>query len=194
MQNHENDNVKTIIIQNNSSNALGIASFVFGVISIFFMAPLFVPLAIIFAILAIIKKQVAWGVTAIICSIIGFLTSPILLGLLGTFTFLSSAGTDISAEAQKLKAKKEIGDLSVKVEMYQADNGAFPDELDKLINDPGNAPRWRQYMKTLPKDPWGNDYRYRNPSIHGKAVDIYSIGVDQQEGTSDDIGSWSLYE
>ena len=49
-------------------------------------------------------------------------------------------------------------------------------------------------MKTLPKDPWGSDYRYRNPGINGKAIDVYSIGIDKQEGTKDDIGNWTLDE
>ena len=158
------------------------------------MAPLFVPLAVIFAILAIIKKQVAWGVTAIICSIIGFATSPILLGVFGAFTLLGSTSTDISREAQNLKAKKEIGDLYVKLKMYKADNEVFPDRLDGLIKNPNNVSHWRLYMKTLPKDPWGSDYRYRNPGINGKAIDVYSIGIDKQEGTKDDIGNWTLDE
>lgn len=84
------EETKTIIIQNNTSNALGIASFVFGLISIFALAPVFVPLAIIFAILAIIKKQIAWGVTGIICSLIGFATSPILIGMFGAVTLFSN--------------------------------------------------------------------------------------------------------
>lgn len=73
----------TIILQNNTSNALGIASFVFGVISIFILAPLFVPLAILLGIIAVIKKQLVWGILGIFCALIGFATSPILLGILG---------------------------------------------------------------------------------------------------------------
>ena len=73
----------TVIVQNNTSNALGIASFVFGVISIFILAPLFVPLAVLLGIIAVIKKQLVWGILGIFCAIIGFATSPILLGLLG---------------------------------------------------------------------------------------------------------------
>jgi hypothetical protein len=73
----------TVIVQNNTSNAIGIASFVFGIISIFIFAPLFVPLAVILGIVAIVKKQLVWGILGIFCAIIGFATSPILLGLLG---------------------------------------------------------------------------------------------------------------
>lgn len=64
------------------NNAIGIASFIFGTISIIVMAPIFVPLAVIFGIIAIFKKQTTWGVLGLICAFLGFATSPILLGLL----------------------------------------------------------------------------------------------------------------
>jgi len=75
--------VTTVIVQNNTSNALGIASFIFGLISIFILSPIFVPLAVILGIIAVIKKQLVWGILGLVCAVIGFMTSPILLGLLG---------------------------------------------------------------------------------------------------------------
>jgi len=71
----------TVIIKHDASNALGIASFIFGLISIFILSPIFVPLAIILGIIAVIKKQLAWGITGLVCAGIGFITSPILLGM-----------------------------------------------------------------------------------------------------------------
>ncbi len=85
--------VQRIIIEKNTSNAFGIASFIFGVISIFFLAPIFVPLSLLFGIIAIVSKQLAWGIMGIICAIIGFITSPILLGLFGLITIASSIDT-----------------------------------------------------------------------------------------------------
>lgn len=80
----QEDSPRTVIIQNNTnSNAIGIASFVFGVISIFMLSIIFVPLAVILGIVAIIKKQLLWGGLGLVCATIGFITSPILLGLLG---------------------------------------------------------------------------------------------------------------
>ena len=76
------------------SNALGIASFVFGLISIFFLAPVFVPLSLLLVIIAIIKKQLAWGIIWIVCGIIGFVTSPILLGIFR----LATIGVNIERE------------------------------------------------------------------------------------------------
>lgn len=75
--------VTTVILQNNTSNALGIAAFIFGLISIFVLSPIFVPLSVILGTIAVIKKQLAWGVAGLVCAAIGFMTSPILLGLFG---------------------------------------------------------------------------------------------------------------
>ena len=46
---------------------------------------------------------------------------------------------------------------------------------------------------TLPKDPWSNDYQYEYPPTHGKGdyPDIWSFGPDGEDGTEDDIVSWS---
>jgi hypothetical protein len=73
----------TIILQNDTSNSLGIASFIFGLISIFFLSPVFVPIALIFGVIAVVKNQLAWGITGLICALIGFMTSPILLAIFG---------------------------------------------------------------------------------------------------------------
>ena len=51
------------------------------------------------------------------------------------------------------------------------------------------------YLKseTLPKDPWGNKYRYEYPPTHGRLdePDIWSYGPDRKEDTDDDITSWT---
>jgi len=70
-------------MNNNPSPSAGPASFIFGVISIFYLSPIFVPLAVITGIVALFKKQFVWGVLALFCAVIGFLTSPILLAALG---------------------------------------------------------------------------------------------------------------
>lgn len=58
-------------------------SLVFGVVSIFFLSPIFVPLAVIFGVAALFKKQILLGVLGLFCAFIGFYTSPILLSLFG---------------------------------------------------------------------------------------------------------------
>lgn len=47
--------------------------------------------------------------------------------------------------------------------------------------------------ETLPRDPWGNSYRYEFPATRNKmnVPDIWSLGPDGQENTEDDIVSWT---
>jgi hypothetical protein len=95
---------KTFIIKNDTSNAFGIASFIFGLISIFVLAPLFVPLSILFGVLAVLRKQLAWGVIGLICAFIGFLTSPILLGIVGVASVASVVGHTHTASSSATEA------------------------------------------------------------------------------------------
>ncbi|MCF6245286.1 MAG: hypothetical protein L3J43_09650 [Sulfurovum sp.] len=78
----ENENKEKIIIIERQSN-LGIASVIFGLVSIFVFSVIFVPLALLFGILGLVRKQYAWSIVGIIFAIIGFATSPMLLGMVG---------------------------------------------------------------------------------------------------------------
>ena len=81
MKENQKDSNQTIIMQQGASNAIGIVSFIFGLISVFILSPLFVPLALILGTIGIVKKQMLWSIMSIVLAIIGFATSPILLGL-----------------------------------------------------------------------------------------------------------------
>ncbi|HID46405.1 MAG TPA: hypothetical protein EYP34_11710, partial [Chromatiaceae bacterium] len=49
------------------------------------------------------------------------------------------------------------------------------------------------YLEAVPKDPWGNTYRYVYPGVHsGRSFDLFSTGPDGRE-SEDDIVSWDLY-
>ncbi len=106
-------------------------------------------------------------------------------------------------EAKQLKAKIQIESLETTLKLYKLDNGSYPDTqqgLQALVEKPetGTIPKkWRQggYLEKgrLPKDPWGNPYQYAFPPANGtgKYPDIWSAGPDGQDGTEDDICSWT---
>lgn len=79
----ENENQEKVIIIEKQSDALGIASVIFGLVSIFIFSVIFVPLALLFGILGILRKQYVWSSVGIIFALIGFVTSPMLLGMVG---------------------------------------------------------------------------------------------------------------
>ena len=63
---------------------MGIASFILGLIGIFLISFILCPLSLVFGIVAIIQNnQIAWAIFGIIFAIIGALTSPILMSMIG---------------------------------------------------------------------------------------------------------------
>lgn len=97
-------------------------------------------------------------------------------------------------------AKLQIEEFGASLDLFKLDVGRYPDSgegLQALVAAPGGngADRWRgPYLrkKNVPKDPWGNDYRYAAPGQHGH-YDIISLGADGQDGgdgDNKDIVSW----
>ncbi|MEM7019597.1 MAG: type II secretion system major pseudopilin GspG, partial [Pseudomonadota bacterium] len=76
-------------------------------------------------------------------------------------------------------------------------NPTTDQSLSSLVTKPALPPEPRQwknggYIQGLPKDPWGNDYLYINPGVHGE-IDIFSYGADGREGGEGpcpDVGNW----
>ncbi len=106
---------------------------------------------------------------------------------------------DKPEQAKITKAQFDIRALENALDQYRLDMGSYPDTdggLEALTTKPSGAPRWKEggYIKSLPKDPWNNDYQYLSPGIHG-TVDIFSLGADGVqggEGANADIGNWNL--
>jgi len=74
-----------VIVQQGGGGAMaaGICALIFGIIGIFFLAIVFVPLSVICAIIAIIKKQYVLGICSIVVDIVAFMLSPTLLAIFG---------------------------------------------------------------------------------------------------------------
>jgi general secretion pathway protein G len=109
---------------------------------------------------------------------------------------------DAPDKARVAKAKQDLRVIESALEMYKLDNFNYPSTqqgLEALVAPPTGdppAPNWKPggYVKSLPKDPWGNPYQYLSPGTHGE-VDIFSLGADGKpggEGTNADIGNWQL--
>lgn len=63
----------------------------------------------------------------------------IVIVIIGILLGLVFSNLNVMGDAQNLKAKKEVGDLKIKLEMYRADNGTFPASgaLTALTTNPG---------------------------------------------------------
>jgi general secretion pathway protein G len=125
----------------------------------------------------------------------------IILGILATFVVPKLVGrTD---DAKIVKAKSDIQAIETALKLYKLDNGKYPTTeqgLKALIEPPetGDADNWREggYLdkKSIPKDPWNNEYIYMSPGLHGD-YDIISYGADKMPGGENenaDINSWEI--
>ena len=106
-------------------------------------------------------------------------------------------------EARVTAARADIATLMNALKLYRLDNSRYPTQdqgLRALIEKPTVDPipaNWKPggYLesRSVPKDPWGNDYQYLNPGLHGE-IDVMSFGRTGQpggEGPDADIGSWT---
>lgn len=98
------------------------------------------------------------------------------------------------------KAKIDIGAIETALDQYRLDMFAYPTTeqgLAALVTIPPGETRTDQYrpggyLRTLPVDPWGRPYQYRQPGDHGP-IDVYSLGADGEpggEGVNADIVNW----
>ena len=105
-------------------------------------------------------------------------------------------------EAKRLKAQMDIATLETSLKLYRLDNGVYPTTeqgLQALVEPPtvGVVPKkWREggYLEKgkVPTDPWGGEYIYLSPGLHGD-FDLMSYGADGQpggEGNNQDINNW----
>ena len=105
-------------------------------------------------------------------------------------------------EAKRTKTAVQIKNLQSSLDLYKLDSGVYPSTdqgLQALVEKPavGEMPNnWKEggYIDKIPKDPWGSNYVYISPGIHGD-YDLYSYGADGEEGgegRNADIQSWNL--
>ena len=89
-------------------------------------------------------------------------------------------------QSQIAAARASIGAISTAIDLYETDNGKFPDSLQNLVTK-GSEPNWNgPYVRKAEslKDPWGNEFRF---SKSGNIYTVESAGPDGSFGSSDDI-------
>jgi general secretion pathway protein G len=105
----------------------------------------------------------------------------IVMGIVGG-NFLSR-GEKAKADAAKI----EIGQIAQALDLFKLEVGRYPTQqegLQALVSAPAGVNNWNgPYWKrgTVPKDPWGNEYRYASPGASAP-YDITSLGADGKEG------------
>jgi general secretion pathway protein G len=136
-------------------------------------------------------------------TLIELMVVVIILGILALYI-----GPKIMGEpekAKRVKTKLDLATLETALKMYKLDNGMYPSTeqgLQALVEAPetGVIPKkWRKggYLEKnkVPKDPWGNEFVYISPGVHGD-FDLISYGLDGVPGGEDeddkDINNWEI--
>ena len=110
--------------------------------------------------------------------------------LVGSAIYMLVGNIDVAKEQ---RVDSDVEAISMQLRTYEMLNYRMPSTeqgLKALVNQPTTEPRprrWKQLMKTVPVDSWGNEYVYRNPGKGGAAFEIYSLGPDGKE-SDDDAG------
>ena len=99
-----------------------------------------------------------------------------------------------SEDALKAAAKGDIASISGALELFELENGRFPntsDGLGALMVKPSWATKWNgPYLKKKPLDPWSSEYKYVSPGKKSLDFDLSSMGPDRKEGGGDDVVNW----
>lgn len=134
-------------------------------------------------------------------SLIELLVVITIMGLLASVVVVQVTG--VLSESKADVAKVQIAAFEQALEVYYVDNSRYPTTdqgLEALVAPPTSEPvppKWRQggYLKkgNLPKDPWGNPYKYLSPGTHNRDFDLWSTGADGAdggEGEDADVTNW----
>lgn len=122
-------------------------------------------------------------------TLIEILVVLVLIGIV-----LGVVGGNFLGKGEKAKAdaaRIEIGQIGQTLDLYKLEVGRYPttqEGLQALIAAPPgvanwNGPYWKK--QAVPKDPWGNEYRYAAPGSNNQAYEIVSYGADGKEGGED---------
>jgi len=101
-------------------------------------------------------------------------------------------------ETRAVTTRANLSALKVNLLYYQMVVGQMPTTgqgLKALVERPTTEPvpkSWRKVVDEVPRDPWDREFQYRNPGKKNPgSYDLFSLGADGIEGTSDDVWPYS---
>jgi len=109
--------------------------------------------------------------------------------LVGSAITLLVGNIDV-AKIQRVKS--DVQAISTQLGTYEMLNYRKPTTeqgIKALVQPPTTDPKprkWKQLMKSVPIDPWGEEYVYRNPGKKNPGgYDLFSLGPDRKESDDD---------
>ena len=112
-----------------------------------------------------------------------------ILGILASIATIKAV--QYLKRAKAVKAREDMKRIMTAIDLFQADNDRYPDELEELTDPTDEFPQGR--ISAIPKDPWGNDYEYVPDTENGYDLVCYGRdGAEGGEGEDADINSWEI--
>lgn len=98
--------------------------------------------------------------------------------------------SNVFGDVAQTEAKNTIRQMEEAIELYRINprNRQYP------TTEQGLEVLVPKYLDEVPKDPWGEEYKYLSPGRDNRAYDLYTLGADRQEGGEEenaDITSWN---
>ena len=115
---------------------------------------------------------------------VGIIILFVIILLLGSYFYYL-----LNIPDNSYQAKESINSFREAIYFFYDKYNRFPTENEGL-------PILIEFLdiKKLPKDPWGNPYKYIRHGPLNSEFAIYSFGPDGIDGNEDDIASWQLEE
>jgi general secretion pathway protein G len=128
-------------------------------------------------------------------TLLELLVVMVIIGLLAGYVGPKLFGQIGKSEIKATRA--QMDGFAKALDQFRIDTGHYPsteEGLAALVAQPSGETKWQgPYLaKTVPKDPWGNEYRYASPGEHGD-YDLQSFGKDGRpggDGEDADITNW----
>ena len=93
--------------------------------------------------------------------------------------------------AKDVRVRSDVQNILTQVQLYETLNGGRMPTNEEGLKALVNPKRGRPLMPEVPRDPWGEEYRFRSPGTKSKlGFDVFSSGPDKTVGTEDDLGNW----
>ncbi len=117
----------------------------------------------------------------------------VILGILATVVTVSV--NDYLITGKQAAARNEIAQITNALELFYTESDRYPSNDEGLALLKQSTPRHPHgILQGDLLDPWGHEYAYVHPGVHG-AFDLVSYGADGQEGgtgADTDLVSWDL--
>jgi general secretion pathway protein G len=127
----------------------------------------------------------------------------VVVAIIGSIAALVTVNVLNYLDESKVETTKiQIHNVEGALDQFKRRHGFYPTTeqgLGSLVEKPtiGRIPENYPsdgYLKSLPKDGWGNEFVYYQPGVAGHKIEIISYGADGEEGGEDFDADITSYE